>query len=94
MLFVNVFIHILIGLVMSWLFYFYKKKYLLGGFFGGAIIALLGGVLGNLFANYFKSVIDFLMNGMYISDLNFIATIFSAYLFLSIYNKLSHDKET
>jgi hypothetical protein len=89
----DIIVYILLGALLSWYFFYFKYKDLIGGFTGGAIVGLLGSVLGVLLVRKpISMVLDFLQNGMYISNVDLFTGILSGYLSLYVYNKINHDK--
>ncbi len=77
---------------MSSFFYFYLKKEIPFGFLGGFVFSLLGSILGvYLLGEVLKHTIIFLMNK--IGNVNIIAGLIGAYIFMYIYNKINHDKQ-
>jgi len=89
----DIIVYILLGALLSWFFYYYKYKDLIGGFTGGTIVGLLGSVLGVLLLHRpIMAILDFLKNGMYISNVDLFTGILSGYFALYVYNKINHDK--
>jgi len=95
MIVIDIIIYILIGTFTSWIFYYWKKKELIGGFIGGLIVGLIGSIIlgGFLLVQFIELVIDFLQKGGYISNVNIISSLIGGYIFLYFYNKISHDRQ-
>jgi hypothetical protein len=89
----DILVYLIIAAVLSWYYYFFRFKDLIGGFTGGAIVGLLGSVLGVLiFRKPVTAILDFLQNGLYISNVDLFTGILAGYLSLYVYNKINHDK--
>ena len=88
----NGLIYISLGAMLSWFFYSFRKKDLLGGFTGGLIVAFLGTTLGGfILRDIVIVVLNFLQNGL--GKVNVVAALIGGYLALHIYNKINHDKK-
>lgn len=85
---------ILLGIaaVVSWYFYHYKKKDILGGFIGGMVVAILGAIIFDLLFTFkfMKEVMTFLTTRTYV---HIPAALLGAFLALYILNKINHDQE-
>ncbi|MFW5807630.1 MAG: hypothetical protein ACOCWH_01105 [Spirochaetota bacterium] len=83
-----------IGLIVSWIFYFIRKRDIFGGFVGGTVIAILGALLG-IYAD--KFILDYVIKALqflvYHFNVNIIASFIGAYIAVYITNKLNHDKK-
>ncbi len=89
----DIFIYLLLGFGLAWLFYYQRKKDIIGGYFGAMLIALTGCILGAfIFSNILKKIIDLLQEGFYLSNVNIIASVIGGYLFLYIFNRLNGDR--
>ncbi|MDH4199172.1 MAG: hypothetical protein OEV66_02235 [Spirochaetia bacterium] len=89
----DIIVYILLGGLLSWYFYYFKYRDIIGGFTGGVIVGLLGSVLGVLLIRKpISATLDFLQNGMYISNVDLFTGLLSGYLALYVYNKINHDK--
>ena len=86
-------VHILIAAVLSWYFYSWKRRDLLGGFIGGMIVSFFGGILGGfVVSDAVNFIIDFLQRGFYIANVNVIAGLIGGYATIYIFNKINHDR--
>ncbi len=88
-------IFIAIGASMSAIFYFIKRRDLFGGFIGGAVVGIIGALIGGFILDYLfyditVMVLEFLSRG---AGVNIIAGFIGAYVAVYIMNKLNHDKE-
>lgn len=83
-----------IGIVVSWIFYYIRKRDIFGGFVGGTVIAILGALLG-IYTDKFilDYVIKILQYLVYQFNVNIIAGFIGAYIAVYITNKLNHDKK-
>src|SRR5688572_3805988 len=89
----DIIIYILLSALLSWIFYYWKRKDLLGGFVGGVIVGLLGSILGAFLLSWgVQWLLDILQQGFYISNVNVVASLLGGYLALYIFNKINHDK--
>ena len=89
----DILVYVILGALLSWFFYFFKKKDLLGGFAGGAVVGILGSVLGVLIVSKpLREVIKFLQTGMEITNVDILAGLTGGYLALFVYNKINHDR--
>ncbi len=83
-----------IGLIVSWIFFYLRKRDIFGGFIGGTVIAILGALLG-IYAD--KFILDYIIKGLqflvYHFNVNIIAGFIGAYIAVYITNKLNHDKK-
>jgi len=82
---------IVLGAVVSFIFYNLKKRDLFGGYIGGFVIGIIGALIGGFLLNHITvKVLNFLMN---VANVNVIAGFLGAYIALFIMNRLNHDKE-
>ncbi|MDH5719680.1 MAG: hypothetical protein OEZ13_03570 [Spirochaetia bacterium] len=90
---IDVGVYLILGGILSWLFYSWKRKDLLGGFIGGLVVGIFGSILGALLLHRpLKYSIDFLQKGLG-SNVDILAAIFGGYIALYIFNKINHDKQ-
>lgn len=84
-----------IGAVVSIIFYYFKKRDLIGGFLGGMVVGVIGAIIGAfildaLLLDITKKVLHFLVEE---AGVNIIAGFIGAYFAVYIMNRLNHDKE-
>ncbi|MBE7438635.1 MAG: hypothetical protein HS115_09305 [Spirochaetales bacterium] len=89
-----------IGLFAAWYFYSYKRKDLLGGFWGGMVVGFIGAVIISWFASWnawFIQLVDWLMKPKFGETLlvrvNLIASLAGAFLLLYVFNRINHNKD-
>jgi uncharacterized membrane protein YeaQ/YmgE (transglycosylase-associated protein family) len=93
--FLAVAIYLAIGALLSWVFYYFKRKDLFGGYIGGLVVGVIGALIGGfildkLFLDLAIKVLSFLV---YNTGVNIIAGIIGAYIAVYIMNRLGHNKE-
>lgn len=87
-------IYVLIAAALSWFFYYLRRFDLLGGFTGGAVVALLGAILGTfLLQKPLNWVIDALQSGFYISNVNVIAALLGGSVAVILLTRANHGKK-
>lgn len=93
-------VYLIAGIVAALFFYNYRRKALLGGFWGGVVIGTVGAVLISMITEldrWFFRVITWLMQPKIGSDLlfrvNLITAVLGAFLFVVILNVINHDKK-
>lgn len=90
---IDLLMYLLVGGLLAWLFYYYMRRELLGGFTGGLIVGVLGAILGAFLLNKIISAIIYhLQNGLLVSNVNIIAALLGSYVSVYIFNKINHDK--
>jgi len=92
-------IYILAGMTASWYYYSRKRKALLGGFWGGAVIGMIGAVIIHMLTGiegWFIEMVTWLMKPKFGSDLifrvNLISAAIGSALFVYILNQINHDR--
>ena len=88
------------GIAASYYFYNWKRKDLLGGFWGGTVIGLVGAVLISWVTSrdaWFMRLVSWLMipkfgDGFQI-PVNLIASVLGGLLFVAILNRINHNKD-
>jgi len=83
-----------IGALVSWIFYYLKKRDLFGGFVGGMVVGVIGALIGafiidRLLLDITIKILRFLAID---AGVNIIAGFIGAYAALYIMNHLNHDK--
>ncbi|MBL8021564.1 MAG: hypothetical protein JNM27_17975 [Leptospirales bacterium] len=87
------------GIAASYYFFVVKRKDLLGGFWGGAVIGLVGAVLVTVITSqdaWFIRLISWLMIpriGDFQIPVNLIASVIGGLLFVAILNRINHSKD-
>lgn len=84
-----------LGALVSWIFYYMKRRDLLGGFIGGLAVGVIGALIGafildRLLLDITIKILRFLV---YDTGVNLIAGFIGAYAAVYIMNRLNHDKE-
>lgn len=97
-LILDVIVYVLAGALASWYYFHRRRKDLLGGFWGGAVIGTVGSVIIAFFAGtWFIEVVTGLMNpkplfeGVYVR-VNLITALIGAFAFVYILNRINHDR--
>jgi uncharacterized membrane protein YeaQ/YmgE (transglycosylase-associated protein family) len=88
-------IYLALGVLVSWIFYFIKRRDLFGGYIGGLVVGVIGALIGGfildkLFLDITIKVLDFLV---YDTGVNIIAGLIGGYIAVYIMNRLGHNKE-
>ncbi|MBN1532546.1 MAG: hypothetical protein JXA20_07790 [Spirochaetes bacterium] len=88
-------IYLSLGALVSYIFYSLKRRDLFGGFIGGAVVGVVGALIGGFILDYIfydivSVVLEFLSRG---AGVDIIAGFIGAYIALFIMNKLNHDRE-
>ena len=96
------FIYALAGMAASYFYFVYKRRDLLGGFWGGAVIGTVGAVIISWLTGiegWFMTVLTFLMKPTIelwnhsFFRVNLIAAVIGSFIFVYIMNRINHDKE-
>ncbi len=93
-------VYFLAGLIAAYYYYEHRKRSLLGGFWGGAVIGWVGAVLISMLAGleaWFIRLVTWLMQPKFGETLlfrvNMITAIIGAFVFVYILNRINHDRE-
>jgi uncharacterized membrane protein YeaQ/YmgE (transglycosylase-associated protein family) len=83
-----------LGALVSWIFYYFKRRDLFGGFIGGMVVGVIGALIGafvidKLLLDITVRILKFLV---YDAGVDIIAGFIGAFGALYIMNKLNHDK--
>ncbi len=88
-------IYLALGASVSWIFYYFKRRDLFGGYIGGLVVGVVGALIGGfildkLFLEITIKVLNFLV---YTTGVNIIAGLIGGYIAVYIMNRLGHNKE-
>ncbi|HRP68418.1 MAG TPA: hypothetical protein PLY93_02710 [Turneriella sp.] len=87
-------VYVVLGAVLSWFFYYLKRLDIFGGFLGGALVAVIGAILGAFLLQVpLKFLIDALQNGFYISNVNVIAALIGGVASLWLLSKINNGRK-
>lgn len=83
-----------LGALVSWIYYYIKRRDLFGGFIGGMVVGVIGAIIGayildTLLLGIVERILKFLV---YDLQVDVIAGFIGAFAALFIMNKLNHDK--
>lgn len=95
---VNILFLLGVSALLAWYFYYYRKKDLLGKFWGAMLVAAFGAlIVFALLQDEIRGVIMWLMSpkigATQLSNVNLIAIFLGGYLGLYIMNRINHNKE-
>jgi len=86
-------VYLALAAAISWFFFFFRRLDLFGGFVGGAIVALIGSILGAfVFGRYLSEIIKFLQNGLNISNVNIIAALLGGTVSVIMLSKINNGR--
>lgn len=87
-------VYIALGAAVSWFFFYLRRLDLFGGFLGGAVVALIGAILGAfLLQKPLNFVIDALQNGLHISNVNIIAALLGGVVSVMLLSKINNGRK-
>ncbi len=95
----DILVYGLTGAAASYYFFNHKRRELLGGFWGGAVIGVVGAVIITwLSGTWFIDVVTWMMNTKFLAEgvavrVNLIAAIVGAFVFVYILNRINHNRE-
>ncbi len=88
------------GLLIAYYYYHFRRKELLGGFWGAVAIGTIGAVLVSMLASFdswFIRIATWLMQpkigDRFLFRVNLITAVFGSFLFLYILNRINHNKD-
>lgn len=86
-------VYIALGAIVSWFFFYLKRLDLFGGFLGGAVVALIGAILGAfLLGGILNTVIDALQAGLG-SNVNIIAALVGGAASVMLLSKINNGRK-
>lgn len=87
-------VYIALGAAISWFFFYLRRLDLFGGFLGGAVVALIGAILGGfLLRGPLKIVIDALQDGLYVSNVHLIAALTGGVVSVLLLSKINNGRK-
>ena len=87
-------VYLALAAAISWFFFFFKRLDLFGGFVGGAVVALIGSILGAfLLQGLLSDIIKFLQNGLNISNVNIIAAVLGGTVSVMLLSKINNGRK-
>ncbi|RJP25445.1 MAG: hypothetical protein C4529_00805 [Deltaproteobacteria bacterium] len=91
----SIFIILVIGAAVAWIFYYYKMRDLFGGYIGGFVVGVMGALIGAFILDKFLyditvKILSFLARD---AGVNIIAGFVGGYIAVFIMNRLNHNKE-
>lgn len=87
-------VYLALASAISWFFFFFKRLDLFGGFVGGAVVALIGAILGAfLLQGILSETIKFLQNGLNISNVNIIAAALGGTVSVMLLSKINNGRQ-
>ena len=91
---IDFFVYIALGALVICFFYYLRRLYLFGGFLGGAVVALIGAILGAfLLQKPLNFVIDALQDGLHISNVNIIAALLGGVVSVMLLSKINNGRK-
>ena len=88
-------IYLGLGALVSWIYYYMKRRDLFGGYIGGMVIGVIGALIGGFILD--KILLDIIIRILrflvYETGVNIIAGFVGSYIGVYIMNRLTHDKE-
>ena len=88
-------IYLGLGAIVSWIFYYFKRRDLFGGFIGGLVVGVIGALIGEFILD--RLLLDIAIRVLRFlaidAGVNIIAGLIGAYAAVYIMNRLNHDKE-
>ena len=88
-------IYLGLGAIVSWIFYYAKKRDLFGGFIGGLVVGVIGALIGGFILD--RLLLDIAIRVLRFlaidAGVNIITGLIGAYVAVYIMNRLNHDRE-
>lgn len=89
---IDFFVYIILGAVISWFFFYLRRFDLFGGFLGGAVVALIGSILGAfLLQKPLNIIIDALQGGLG-SNVNIIAAVIGGVVSVMLLSRINQGR--
>ena len=92
-------VNTLIAAFASWFYYSHKQRALIGGFWAGLMVGVVGAVVITLLAgiyDWFARLFIWLMipkiGGNFYFRVNIITAVIGAFLFVAILNRINHNR--
>ena len=88
-------IYLGLGAIVSWIFYYFTRRDLFGGFIGGLVVGVIGALIGGfILARLLLDIAIRVLRFLAIdAGVNIITGLIGAYAAVYIVNRLNHDKE-
>ena len=93
-------VYTLIAALASWFYYSYRQRALIGGFWGGLMVGVVGAVITTLLFtvyDWFTRLFIWLMvpkiGGDFHFRVNIVTAMIGAFLFVSILNRINHNRD-
>ncbi len=88
-------IYLGLGAIVSWIYYYVKKRDLFGGFIGGLVVGVIGALIGGFILD--RLLLDIAIRVLRFlaidAGVNIITGLIGAYAAVYIMNRLNHDRE-
>lgn len=91
----SIVLYVGLGAAVSWIYYYLRRRDLLGGYIGGLVVGVIGALIGGFILDrlLLDIAIRILRFLVYDTGVNLIAGFLGAYGALYIMNRLNHNKE-
>jgi uncharacterized membrane protein YeaQ/YmgE (transglycosylase-associated protein family) len=87
-------VYLALAASISWFFFFFKRFDLIGGFIGGAVVGLIGSILGGFILQpVLPEIIKFLQNGFNISNVNVINAAIGGIASVMLLSKINNGRK-
>jgi uncharacterized membrane protein YeaQ/YmgE (transglycosylase-associated protein family) len=88
-------IYLGLGAIVSWIYYYVKRRDLFGGFIGGLVVGVIGALIGGFILD--RLLLDIAIRVLRFlaidAGVNIITGLIGAYAAVYIMNRLNHDRE-